>query len=158
MSTVYSTGLRIALSLLLLGSLTVQLAIPINAGSAGEMFPEVAPLTVPYAALAIAAIVGVQVGLVATWRLATMVSKDRIFDSAALKWVDVILLALMASTALAAGVFVHLIFIVQIGGPPALLGLGGAMTLGVSLLLLLAVMRSLLVQAIDYRTELAGVV
>ncbi|GAA1106552.1 DUF2975 domain-containing protein [Nesterenkonia jeotgali] len=158
MSTVYSMGLRTALGLLLLGSFIVQLAIPINARSAGEMFPEIAPLTVPYASLAIAAIVGVQVGLVATWRLATMVSKDRIFDSAALKWVDVILLALMASTALAAGVFVHLIFIVQIGGPPALLGLGGAMTLGVSLLLLLAVMRSLLVQAIDYRTELAGVV
>lgn len=158
MSTVYSTGLRVALSLLMLGSLIVQVAIPVNARSAGEVFPEIEPLTVPYAILAIAAIVGVQVGLVATWRLASMVSKDRIFDASALKWVDVILVALMATTGLAAAVFVHLIFIVQVGGPPALVGLGGAVTLGVSLLLLLAVMRGLLVQAIDYRSELAGVV
>lgn len=158
MSTVYSTGLRAALSLLLLGSLIVQVAIPVNARSAGEVFPEIEPLTAPYATLAIAAIVGVQVGLVATWRLASMVSKDRIFDASALKWVDVILVALMATTGLAAAVFVHLILVVQVGGPLALVGLGGAVTLGVSLLLLLAVMRGLLVQAIDYRSELAGVV
>ncbi|WP_133725938.1 DUF2975 domain-containing protein [Nesterenkonia aurantiaca] len=158
MSTVYSTGLRVALSLLMLGSLIVQVAIPVNARSAGEVFPEIEPLTAPYATLAIAAIVGVQVGLVATWRLASMVSKDRIFDASALKWVDVILVALIITTGLAAAVFVHLIFIVQVGGPPALVGLGGAVTLGLSLLLLLAVMRGLLVQAIDYRSELAGVV
>lgn len=158
MSTVYSTGLRAALSLLLLGSLIVQVAIPVNARSAAEVFTEIEPLTGPYATLAITAIVGVQVGLVATWRLASMVSKDRIFDASALKWVDVILVALMATTGLAAAVFVHLIFIVQVGGPLALVGLGGAVTLGVSLLLLLAVMRGLLVQAIDYRSELAGVV
>ncbi|WP_258934345.1 DUF2975 domain-containing protein [Nesterenkonia pannonica] len=158
MSTVFSIGLRAAVGLLLLGSLMVQAAIPINAQSAGEMFPEIAPLTVPYAILAIVAIIGVQIGLVATWRLASMVSKDRIFDASALKWVDIIIAALSASTALAAAVFVHLIFIVQVGGPPALLGLGGAAALGVSLLLLLAVMRGLLVQAIDYRSELAAVV
>ncbi|MGJ9407295.1 DUF2975 domain-containing protein [Nesterenkonia aurantiaca] len=158
MSTVYSTALRAALSLLMLGSLIVQVAIPVNAESAGEVFPEIEPLTVPYAILAIAAIVGVQVGLVATWRLAAMVSKDRIFDASALKWVDVILVALIITTGLAAAVFVHLIFIVQVGGPLTLVGLGGALTLGVSLLLLLAVMRGLLVQAIDYRSELAGVV
>lgn len=146
------------MSVLMLGSLIVQVAIPVNARSAGEVFPEIEPLTVPYATLAIVAIVGVQVGLVATWRLASMVSKDRIFDASALKWVDVILVALMATTGLAAAVFVHLIFVVQVGGPPALVGLGGAATLGVSLLLLLAVMRGLLVQAIDYRSELAGVV
>ncbi|TDS82361.1 DUF2975 domain-containing protein [Nesterenkonia aurantiaca] len=158
MSTAYSTALRAALSLLLLGSLIVQVAIPVNAKSAGEVFPEIEPLTMPYAILAIAAIVGVQVGLIATWRLASMVSKDRIFDKSALKWVDLILVALIGTTALAAAVFVHLVFIVQVGGPPALLGLGGAVALGVSLLLLLAVMRGLLVQAIDYRSELAGVV
>ncbi|WP_084479766.1 DUF2975 domain-containing protein [Nesterenkonia sp. AN1] len=126
MSTPYSTALRAALSLLLLGSLIVQVAIPVNAKSAGEVFPEIEPLTMPYAILAIAAIVGVQVGLIATWRLASMVSKDRIFDKSALKWVDLILVALIGTTALAAAVFVHLIFIVQVGGPPALLGLGGA--------------------------------
>ncbi|MGJ9372093.1 DUF2975 domain-containing protein [Nesterenkonia sp. CF4.4] len=158
MSTAYSIGLRAAISLLLLGSLIVQVAIPINANSAGEAFPELEPLAVPYAILAIAAIVGVQVGLIATWRLASMVSKDRIFDRSALKWVDVIVMALIMTTGLAAAVFVHLIFIVQVGGPPALVGLGGAVALGVSLLLLLAVMRGLLVQAIDYRSELAGVV
>ncbi|MCH8564760.1 DUF2975 domain-containing protein [Nesterenkonia sp. LB17] len=158
MSTLYSTALRAAIGLLLLGSLIVQVAIPVNARSAGEVFPEIEPLTMSYAILAIAAIVGVQVGLVATWRLASMVSKDRIFDRSALKWVNVIIVALIVSTALAASVFVHLIFIVQVGGPPALLGLGGAVALGVSLLLLLAVMRGLLAQAIDYRSELAGVV
>lgn len=158
MSTAYSIGLRATLSLLLLGSFIVQVAIPINARSAGEVFPELEPLTAPYAIVAIAAIVGVQVGLIATWRLASMVSKDRIFDASALKWVDLIVVALIATTALAAAVFVHLIVIVQVGGPPALVGLGGAVALGVSLLLLLAVMRGLLVQAIDYRRELAGVV
>lgn len=159
MTTLHTVLLKVTLILLLLGSLIVQvLFIPLSASQTAQSFPEVEHLAAPYAVLAILAILGIQVGMFATWRLVTMVSDDSIFDLRSLKWVDVILVALATATALAFGVFVHLGFIVQVGPPTVFLGLAGSATLGLAVLLLMVVMRRLLVQAIEYRAELAEVV
>ncbi|MGO1524088.1 MAG: DUF2975 domain-containing protein [Nesterenkonia sp.] len=159
MTTLHTTLLKVTLILLLLGSLVVQvLLIPLGASQTAQSFPEVEHLAAPYAVLAILAILGLQVGMFATWRLVTMVSHDSIFDLRALKWVDVVLAALATATALTFGVFLHLMLIVQVGNLTVHLGLAGSATLGLAVLLLLVVMRRLLVQAIEYRAELDEVV
>lgn len=159
MTMLHTALLKVTLVFLLLGSLIVQvLFIPLGAGQTARTHAEVEHLALPYAALAILAILGIQVGIFATWRLVTMVSKGNIFNTGALKWVDVILVALATATALALVVFLHLILIVQFGSPAVFLGLAGSVTLGLAVLLLLVVMRHLLLQAIEYRAELAEVV
>lgn len=159
MSTALTVALRTALGLLLLGALACQVAfVPTNAQGFAELHPEVSHLAAPYASAAILALVCFEVALIAIWRLLTLVRKQRIFNAAALTWVDAITVSAAVATVLAFAVFIHMIFVEQTGGPAGLLVLTGSVAGGTALVLLMIVMRRLLEAAISDRSELAEVI
>ena len=98
----------------------------------------------------------VQVVIVCTWKLLTMVKDDRIFSEASLVWVNVIVGAMAAAWLLLLGAF---LYVVGPGGPA---GLSVALLLmlvaGAVLGLLMVVMRALLRQATSLRTDMEAVI
>lgn len=110
------------------------------------------PLTV----VAILVIACVQVVIVCTWHLLTMVAEDRIFTTGSLRWVDVIIAAMGVGWLLVAGVLVGLAPVWDDPGAPLVLTL---LLLGSGACgLLMLVMRELLRQATDLRTDLDAVI
>ena len=106
--------------------------------------------------VAVLVLLCVQVVVVCTWRLLTMVAEDRIFSDQSLVWVDTILGAMAAAWVLVAGALGYLL---ALGGHP---GLSGSLLLGrvagAVLGLLMIVMRALLRQATTLRVEMEAVV
>jgi len=93
---------------------------------------------------------------VATWRLLDMVRRDRIFSPASLVWVDAIVGAMAAGWASLVAVFLYVGFHADDPGLPMLLML---LVLGGGVLgLLMLVMRTLLRQATELRTDLDAVI
>jgi hypothetical protein len=118
--------------------------------------PEDAYLRWPLTAVTVFWVVCIQVVVVATWKLLTMVKKDRIFTEAALVWVDVIVWAIGAAWVVLLGVFLYFGFRADDPGLPLLLFL---MLIGVAVLgLLMVVMRALLRQATALRTDMEAVI
>jgi hypothetical protein len=118
--------------------------------------PDQAHLRWPLTAMAVFWVLCVQVVVVCTWRLLTLVTDDRIFSHASLAWVDAIVAAVGAAWLLLVGVFLYVGFRADDPGLPLLLFLfvvGGAV-FG----LLLIVMRALLRQATALRTDLEAVI
>jgi hypothetical protein len=151
------TPLRIFLALLFLVLIPFEVfSLPGQfAHLAGES-PEQAYLRWPATAVTVFWVLCVQVVIVATWRLLSLVRKDRIFTEASLVWVDVIVWAI------AAGWLVLGVVLVLVGlhaddpGPIVLLFL---LAVGVTVLgLLMVVMRALLRQATALRTDLEAVI
>jgi hypothetical protein len=149
--------LRVALVVLLLGSVLVQVLIPAMASEAARTFPEVDYLVVPYSVAGILVIACGQVALVAVWRLLSMISGGVIFTRRSLRSVDVITACAAVATALNAAVWIHLL-IVHGGGPGIILWLAASLVGGVAFVLLMIVMRGLLESAIAHRTELDEVI
>lgn len=106
--------------------------------------------------VAVLVLLCVQVVIVCTWKLLTMVKDDRIFSEASMGWVNVIVGAMAAAWFLLLGAFVH---VVGAGGSP---GLSVALLLmlvaGAVLGLLMVVMRALLRQATSLRTDMEAVI
>ena len=101
-------------------------------------------------------LVCVQVVIVCTWKLLTMVKHDRIFTDASLVWVDAIVWSIAAAEVVLVGVLVYVGVHATDPGLPLVLSfavLGGAV-----LFLLIVVMRSLLRQATQLRTDMDAVV
>ncbi|RSN23972.1 DUF2975 domain-containing protein [Streptomyces sp. WAC 05977] len=118
--------------------------------------PEMAYLRWPATAVSIFWVLCVQVVVVATWQLLTLVKKDRIFTEASLRWVDAIVWAILAGWVVLAGVFLYVGFNAEDPGLPLLLFLG---LIGVAVLgLLLVVMRTLLRQATTLRSDMEQVI
>ena len=118
--------------------------------------PADASLQWPLTVFAVVEVACVQVVIVSTWKLLTMVKRDRIFSKAALAWVDAIVWAVLTAWVLLAGVFLFVVLNADDPGVPMLLMLmlvGGAV-LG----LLMVVMRALLRQATALRTDLEAVI
>lgn len=111
----------------------------------------------PILALAIAGLACVQVGIVCTVRLLGLTRRGEAFSSAALRWVDGIIWAFLAASAVCLATLVFQGF--AVGGPPlwTLLLLLGVAT-GISMALLMSVMRTLLVQATSLRREMDAVI
>jgi hypothetical protein len=121
-----------------------------------EEHPEDAHLRWPLTALAVFFVLCVQVVVVATWKLLSLVSADRIFTRDSLVWVDAIVGAVGAAWAVFFGLFLYVGFHADDPGTPMLMFLilvGGAV-LG----LLLVVMRALLRQATTLRTDMDAVI
>jgi hypothetical protein len=150
--------LRVTLVVLLLGTVLAQLLVPVYASQEATVFPEVAYLAVPYSVVLIVVIACVQVALLVTWRLLSLVNGGVIFSRRALRWVDVITACAVVATVLSAGVLFHLLFIVGVGGPGVLLWLAACLAGGLAFVLLMVVMRGLLASAIADRTELDEVI
>lgn len=82
--------LRVALVVLLLGSVLAQVLLPVQAYEEGTLFPELAYLVVPYSLAGVVGIACGQVALLAVWRLLSLVNRGVIFSRGALRWVDII--------------------------------------------------------------------
>ncbi len=149
--------LRVALVLLLLGSVLAQVLVPAFAADRAQVFPEVEYLVVPYSVVGILVIACGQVALLVVWRLLSMVSSGVIFTPRAVRWVDVITICGAVATVLSAGVLTHLLAVAG-GGPGIILGLVGIATCGVTFVLLMIVMRGLLEAATTDRAELDEVI
>ena len=150
--------LRVALVVLVLGTVLAQVLLPLFASEEGRFFPEVAHLVVPYSVAGILFIACFQVALLVVWRLLSLVDDGVIFTRRALRWVDVITACAVVATVLSAGVLIHVYFCVGIGGPHVFLGLPASLGGGLAFVLLMVVMRGLLELAIADRTELDEVI
>ncbi|WP_196921737.1 DUF2975 domain-containing protein [Micromonospora sp. NBC_00860] len=118
--------------------------------------PQDAYLRWPATVVAVFWVLCVQVVIVATWKLLSLVKSDRIFTEASLKWVDAIVWAIAAAWLVLVGVFLYVGFNADDPGLPLLLFL---LTVGVSVLgLLMVVMRALLRQATTLRTDMEAVI
>lgn len=151
------TALRILLVLAFALLMVFQtLSFPGQFAHMAEENPELAYLRWPLTALAVLELMCVQVVIVSTWKLLTMVKHDRIFSKGALAWVDAIVWAIAAAWVLLLGLFFYLAINSGDPGLPLLLLLmlvGGAV-LG----LLILVMRALLLQATGLRTDMEAVI
>ena len=118
--------------------------------------PDMAYLRWPATAVTIFWVLCVQVVIVCTWQLLTLVKRDRIFTEASLRWVDGIVWAVAAAWVVLVGVFLYVGFNADDPGLPLLLFL---LVTGVSVLgLLMVVLRALLRQATTLRTDMEAVI
>jgi hypothetical protein len=98
----------------------------------------------------------VQVVVVCTWRLLSMVRRDVIFTASALRWVDVVIGALATAWVLAAAGSLWAVWGADDPGAPLLLFV--VLLVLAAFGLVVVVMRELLRQAASLRTELAEVI
>ncbi|MEU7783185.1 DUF2975 domain-containing protein [Amycolatopsis sp. NPDC049159] len=118
--------------------------------------PHDANLRWPLTAIAVFLVLCVEVVLVATWKLLTLVKKDRIFTTASLRWVDVIVWAVAAVWLVFAGMLLFVGFNADDPGMPMLLFL---VTVAITVFwLLMVVMRALLRQATALRSDMEAVI
>ena len=158
MTTLARRLLRVALVVLLLGTVLAQVLLPVFGSEEGRIYPELAYLVVPYSMAGILAIACGQVALLVAWQLLSMVSGGVIFTRRALRWVDVITACAAIATVLSAGVLIHMLGFVPGGGGPMLYYLAACVAGGLAFVLLMVVMRGLLESAIADRTELDEVI
>jgi hypothetical protein len=118
--------------------------------------PDLAYLRWPMTAVAVFWVLCVQVVIVSTWKLLTLVKEDRIFSEASMAWVNAIVRAIGAAWLVLLGVFLYIGFKADDPGLPLLLFL---MLVGIAVLgLLMVVMRALLRQATTLRTDMEAVI
>ena len=150
--------LRIALVVLLLGSVLAQVLVPAYGYAISATNPGIQYLIVPYSVAVIMVIVCGQVALLVVWRLLSLVGSGAIFTRRSLRLVDVITVCGAVATVLMAVVLAHLLAVVNAGGVAALLGLPATIACGAAFVLLMIVMRGLLESATADRAELEGVI
>ncbi|MEU0881125.1 DUF2975 domain-containing protein [Lentzea sp. NPDC005914] len=132
------------------------LSIPGSYRYMAEQNPDQAWMRWPSTIVAVFWVVCVQVVIVATWKLLTLVRKDLIFTDAAIRWVDVMVWAIAAAWVVLVGVFVYLGFIAD---DPGVLVLFFLFTTGVSVIgLVMIVMRALLQRATTLRADMESVI
>ncbi len=149
--------LRVLLVLLFAGLVVAEVvSMPGTFVHMAEEDPELAYLQWPMTIFSILELVCVQVVIVCTWRLLTMVRADRIFSEAAFAWVDAIVWAMAVAWVLLLAVFIYFTALLRGPGLPMLL-FGLALAGGV-LVLLMVVMRALLRQATTLRTDMEAVI
>ncbi|MDO9455958.1 DUF2975 domain-containing protein [Nocardioides sp.] len=149
------TALRAVLAAGLAGSVLVQavlvplLAIDLDGTPAATRWPVVA--------IVVLGVATIQVGMVCVWRLLTLVGRGTVFSEAAFRYVD-----LIAAAAATAALLLFSLGVVLAPGegvaPGVVLLVGGAGGLVAGVALLVVVMRALLAQAVDIRTELDAVI
>ncbi|MDQ2587836.1 DUF2975 domain-containing protein [Saccharothrix yanglingensis] len=132
------------------------MSLPGQFAHMAERSPEMAHLRWPLTAVTVFWVLCVQVVVVATWKLLTLVKNDRIFSEPALRWVDAIVWAVAAGWATFGVVFLFVGFNADDPGVPLLMFL---LLVGITVLgLLMVVMRALLRQATTLRTDMESVI
>ena len=143
---------------LLFGVLVVfqVMSLPGQFAYMAQQDPEHAYLRWPATAVTVFWVLCIQVVIVSTWKLLTLVKNDRIFSDASLVWVNAIVWAIAAAWVVLLGVLLYVGFNADDPGLPLLLFL---MVTGVTVLgLLMVVMRALLRQATTLRTDMEAVI
>ena len=144
--------------MLLFGILVVfqTMSLPGQFAYMAQEDPEHAYLRWPATAVTVFWALCIQVVIVSTWKLLTLVKNDRIFTDASLVWVNAIVWAIAAAWVVLVGVLLYVGFNANDPGLPLLLFL---MSVGVTVLgLLMLVMRTLLQQATTLRTDMEAVI
>lgn len=151
-------GLLRVFLVLLFGILVVfqTLSLPGKFRYMAHESPDLAYLQWPLTGVSAFWLLCVEVVIVCTWRLLTLVVKDRIFSEASLRWVDAIVWAVFAGWVVLVGLSAFVVLNADDPGPPMVLLL---LSTGVTVLgLLLLVMRALLRRATVLRTDLEAVI
>ncbi|MGY1637479.1 DUF2975 domain-containing protein [Geodermatophilus sp. SYSU D00742] len=164
MSTVHRAvgPLRVLLAVVFVALLAAQIwAVP-------GMVPDIAAPSLEQsfmrwtmATVSVLGLVCVQVVIVSTWQLLTMVTHDRIFSAGSLPWVNAIVGAVAAGWLMLLGAFVCAYYFIvdEVSDDPALPALLLVLLLvGAVVGLLLVVMRALLRQATTLRTDMEAVI
>lgn len=143
----------LALGLLAALILAVGVGLFPVSDSIARQFPEFADLRAPLLTLALAICLCVETILLATAALVGYIRRDRIFGKSAAQMVDVLVITVAIATILTASMLPFL------PGPPALMiVVVGSVLVGITLFLVLIVLRSLLRRTALMRTELDEVV
>jgi hypothetical protein len=151
--------LRFLLAVAFAALVTAQvLFLPALSAAMAEDSPELAYLRWPTLVVAVLGLGCVQVVIVCTWKLLTLVEDDRIFSAASMVWVDAIVGAIAAAWLLLLGTFVWSLVSVGLPGPPLVLLLLLLLVAGAVVGLLVVVMRALLQQATTLRADLEAVI
>lgn len=132
------------------------MSLPGQFAHMAETNPDSAHLRWPLTAVSIFLVVCIQVVVVATWKLLSLVESDRIFTEASLIWVDVILWAIVAAWVVLVSVFGLVGFTADDPGLPLLLFV--VVVIITVAALLMVVMRALLRQATGLRSEMDTVI
>ena len=133
-----------------------------------ELLPDLAEPTLErsfmkgvMAAVAVLALACVQVVIVCTWQLLTLVTTDRIFSASALPWVNGIVRATVVGWLMLLGAFVCAYYFIvdEVSDDPALPALLLlSLLVGAVLGLLIVIMRALLRQATTLRADMESVI
>lgn len=150
-------ALRVFLVLLFAVLVLFQtVSLPGQFAHLAQRSPDLAYLRWPMTAVSVFWVLCIQVVIVSTWKLLTLVKNDRIFSPAAFAWVDAIVWAIVAAWVVLLGVSLHVVITLPGPGLPLLLFL---MLVAVAVLgLLMVVMRALLRQATTLRTDMEAVI
>ncbi|MCC3269492.1 DUF2975 domain-containing protein [Arthrobacter gengyunqii] len=145
------TELKILIGAVLTVAVAAQVVVlPMLAAEAAASFPEVAYLRTPLTALAVVAIACGEAALVCIWRLLTLSGRGAFLTSRTTRWVDALVLSLVAGTGMLAAISAVLTADPQTGGggPAVGLGLMAGMFLGAAAILGLLVWRGRLLQSV----------
>jgi hypothetical protein len=154
--------LRILLAIILAALLAAQVwAVPAVLPDIAEPSLEQSAVRWVMLAAAVAALACIQVVVVCTWKLLTLVTDDRIFSAGAMPWVNAIVWAIAVgwTSLLATFVCSYYFIIDEVSDDavlPALLLL--LLLAGAVLGLLMVVMRALLRQATNLRADMESVI
>jgi hypothetical protein len=149
--------LRVLLVLLFAGLIVAQvMSMPGQFAYMAREDPDMAYLRWPLTIWSIVELLCVQVVIVCTWKLLTLVTADRIFSTAAFAWVDAIVWTLGAGWVLFFDVYVYLGLLATDPALPIIMT-GMILVSGV-LILLVVVLRALLQQATTLRTDMEAVI
>ncbi|MFT8788440.1 MAG: DUF2975 domain-containing protein [Bifidobacterium psychraerophilum] len=143
---------------LALGLISQCWLLPTLSGDVAQREPGYAYLRMPYLITALLIIACFEAGLLALWRLLSMVGQGSVFSDRSFLWVDAIIWVAMASAVLTFGLLIHAAFIADVGPLPLLLALLVAVVIEVAFILLVVVMRGLLVTATKQHVELEAVI
>ena len=150
-------ALRIVLVVAFLLLLLFQvMSIPGQFAHMAQENPDRAHLQWPLTIFFILEVACVQVVIVSTWKLLTMVKQDRIFSRGALGWVDAIVWAIAAGWTMLAALSAVVVLNADDPGLPLLLFL--ILVAGAALGLVVVVLRALLRQAADLRADMEAVI
>lgn len=151
------TVLRVIIFASVATILTAQVLLPWLSGVVAEELPAEAYMRWPILAFAVLGLACAQVALVCTERLLSYVSRDAVFTSGALPWVNGIIAAFLAGSLVCLGTLVYQE--ATVSGPPLWsFALLGGVVGGLGLAILMWVMRTLLEQAIAMREEIDVVI
>lgn len=151
------TALRIVLvAAFLLLVLFQVMSIPGQFAHMAQENPERAYLQWPLTIFFILEVACVQVVIVSTWKLLTLVRQDRIFSRGALVWVNAIVWAIAAGWTMLAVLAAVVVLNADDPGRPLLLLL--VLVAGAALGLVVVVLRALLRQAADLRADMEAVI
>lgn len=160
MSQVVIILVRIFVILIALGTLAAQIfVIPELANDIG-MLSGTPAVTVFYAAGGILLGACLEVCLVATWVLLSMVSRDAIFTGRAFRWVDAIIIAALIALVLVMVFGAHAVFALQprLDAPGLVPVIAAALIVVAAFALLVVVLRGLLRTATNFHDELSEVI